>query len=50
MDVSLLVVTQSAAVLELLAREDQPLLVRRDALLVLNLGLDVLNRVGGLDL
>jgi hypothetical protein len=36
------VVGQRAPVLELLAREDQPLLVRRDALLVLNFGLDVL--------
>ena len=33
------VVGQRPAVLELLAREDQPLLVRRDALLVLDLGL-----------
>ena len=29
----------------LLAREDQPLLVGRDALLVLDLGLDVVDRV-----
>ena len=35
---------------DLLARKDQALLVRRDALLVLDLGLDVLNRVRGLDL
>merc|ERR1719477_331802 len=34
----------------LLASEDQPLLVRGDALLVLDLGLDVLDGVGGLDL
>ena len=33
------IVGQSAAVLELLAREDQALLVRRDALLVLDLRL-----------
>ena len=39
------VVGQRAAVLELLASEDQALLVRRDALLVLDLGLDVLDRV-----
>jgi hypothetical protein len=44
------VVRQRAAVLELLAREDQPLLVGRDALLVLDLGLDVLDRVRRLDL
>merc|ERR1711899_495464 len=37
------VVGQSPAVLELLAGEDQPLLVRGDSLLVLDLGLDVLN-------
>ena len=44
------VVGQSAAVLKLLAREDQPLLVRRDALLVLDLRLHVLDRVAALDL
>ena len=44
------VVRERAAVLELLAREDQALLVRGDALLVLDLGLDVLDRVRGLDL
>merc|ERR1712127_904216 len=44
------VVGQSPAILELLASEDQPLLVRGDALLVLDLGLDVLDGVGGLDL
>lgn len=35
------VVGQGAAILELLAREDETLLVRGDALLVLDLGLDV---------
>ena len=44
------VVRQGAAVLELLAGEDQALLVRRDALLVLDLGLHVLDRVRRLDL
>jgi hypothetical protein len=44
------VVRQSATVLELLASEDQALLVRRDALLVLNLALDIVDSVGGLDL
>merc|ERR1712093_524067 len=39
------VIRQRAAVLELLAGEDQALLVGRDALLVLDLGLHVLNRV-----
>ena len=44
------VVGQRAAVLELLAGEDEALLVRGDALLVLDLRLDVLDRVGRLDL
>jgi hypothetical protein len=35
------VVGQSAAILELLAGEDEALLVRRNALLILDLGLDV---------
>ena len=43
------IVRESAAVFELLAGEDQTLLVRRDALLVLNLRLHVLNRVRRLD-
>ena len=44
------VVLEGSAVLELLTREDEPLLVRRDALLVLNLGLDGLDGIGALDL
>jgi hypothetical protein len=43
------VVAQSAAILELLASEDQTLLVRGDALLVLDLGLDVVDGVARLD-
>ena len=43
------VVAQRAAVLELLAREDEALLVGRDALLVLDLLLDVVDRVARLD-
>jgi hypothetical protein len=39
------VVGQRAAVLQLLARKDQPLLVRRNAFLVLDLLLDLLDRV-----
>merc|ERR1719156_467107 len=39
------VVGQSPAILQLLASKDQPLLVRRNSLLVLNLGLDILDRV-----
>ena len=42
------VIRQGAAVLQLFSSEDETLLVRGDALLVLNFGLDVLNRVGGL--
>jgi hypothetical protein len=43
------VVAQRPSVLELLASKDKALLVGRDALLVLDLGLDVVDRVGGLD-
>merc|ERR1712223_1464666 len=42
------VVAESATILKLLASEDQPLLVWGDALLVLDLGLNVLDRVGWL--
>ena len=42
------VVRKGAAVLELLAGEDQTLLVRGNAFLVLDLGLDVLDGVRGL--
>ena len=45
-----IVVAQRPPVLELLAREDQALLVRRDAFFVLDLGLHVVDRVAGLDL
>jgi hypothetical protein len=44
------VVRQGAAVLQLLAGEDEALLVRRDALLVLDLGLDVVDGVRALHL
>lgn len=44
------VVRKGAAVLELLAGEDETLLVRGDTLLVLDLGLDVVNGVRGLNL
>mmetsp|Transcript_3785 Transcript_3785/g.6691 ORF Transcript_3785/g.6691 Transcript_3785/m.6691 type:complete len:265 (-) Transcript_3785:19-813(-) len=43
------VVGEGAAVLELLSGEDETLLIRGDALLVLDLGLDVVDGVGGLD-
>ena len=43
------VVAQSAAILKLLAGEDQTLLIRGNALLVLDLGLDVVDGVARLD-
>jgi len=44
------VVGEGAAVLELLASEDEALLIWGNAFLVLDLGLDVLDGVGGLDI
>jgi len=44
------VIAKSATILKLLPSEDQPLLVWRDSLLVLDLGLDILDGVGGLHL
>ncbi|UKZ67490.1 uncharacterized protein TrAtP1_013358 [Trichoderma atroviride] len=44
------VVAQGAAILELLTSKDQSLLVRGNALLVLDLGLDVVDGVGRLHL
>ena len=44
------VVRKRTAILELLARKDEALLIRRDALLVLDLRLHVVDRVRGLDL
>uniref|UniRef100_A0A453N4S3 Uncharacterized protein n=1 Tax=Aegilops tauschii subsp. strangulata TaxID=200361 RepID=A0A453N4S3_AEGTS len=44
------VVSQGAAILQLLAGKDEALLVRRDSLLVLDLGLDIIDRVRRLDL
>lgn len=43
------VVAQGAAILKLLASEDQALLVRGDTLLVLDLGLDVVDGVARLN-
>ena len=43
------VVRQGSAILQLLTSEDQSLLVRWDSLLVLDLGLNIVNGVGGLD-
>ncbi len=44
------VISQGAAVLELLTGKDEALLIRGNALLVLDLLLDVLNRVRGFHL
>ena len=44
------VVGKGTAILELLSGEDQALLVGGDAFLVLNLGLDVVDGIGGLNL
>ena len=44
------VVRKSATVLELLSGENQTLLVRGNSFLVLDLGLDVLDSVSGLDI
>jgi hypothetical protein len=44
------VVAQGATVFELLTSEDETLLVRRNALLVLDLALDIVNSVAGLNL
>ncbi len=44
------VVREGAAIFQLLAGEDQTLLVRRDAFLILDLGFHVLNGVAGLNL
>jgi len=45
-----IVVAEGATILKLLSSEDQALLVRRDTLLVLDLRLDVVDSVAGLDL
>jgi len=44
------IVGEGAAVFELLAGEDQALLVRGDSLLVLDFGFDIVNRVRAFDL
>jgi len=45
-----IVVRKSSAILELLSGEDKSLLIRGDTFLVLDLGLDVLNGVGRLNI
>lgn len=44
------IIGQSPTILQLLAGKDQPLLVRGDTLLILNLRFNVVDRVGRLDL
>jgi hypothetical protein len=43
------VIREGPAILELLAGEDETLLIRGDAFLVLDLAFNVINRVAGLD-
>ena len=44
------VVRQGTAILQLLSSEDQTLLVGRDALLILDLGLNIVDGIARLDL
>ena len=44
------IISKGTAILKLLASKDEALLVRRDALLVLNLLLDIVNRIARLNL
>ena len=43
------IVGESASILKLLSSKDEALLIRGNAFLVLDLGLDVVNRVRGFD-
>lgn len=43
------VIGQRTPVLQLLAGEDQTLLVRRDTFLILDFGLDIIDGIGGFD-
>ena len=45
-----IVITQGTAIFELLSGEDKTLLIGRNALFVLDLGFDIVNGIGGLDL
>merc|ERR1712156_751500 len=45
-----IVIGQSSAIFQLLSGKNQTLLVWRNALLILDLGFDIFNRIGGLDL
>lgn len=44
------IIRESAAVFQLLASEDEALLIRRNSFLVLNLGLDVVDSIARLNL
>jgi len=44
------IITQSSAVLELFSGENQALLIRWNSLFILNLALDIVDRVARLDL
>jgi len=44
------VIRKSPSILKLLSSEDETLLIRRDSLLILDLGFDVINSIGGLHL
>ena len=44
------VVREGVTILQLLSSKDEALLIRGDALLILNLGLDIVNSVGRLDI
>ena len=44
------VVRQGTAILELLSGKDKTLLIRRNTFLILDLGLDVVNGIAGLDI
>jgi hypothetical protein len=44
------IIGKSTAIFKLLSSEDQALLVRRDALLILDLALNIVDGVAGLDL
>lgn len=45
-----IIVTQRPSILELFSRKNQPLLVWRDPLFILDLGLDIIDGIAGLDL
>lgn len=44
------VITQSAAIFQLLSGEDKTLLIRRDSFLILDLGLNIIDSVRGLNI